>query len=454
MPRGRHAPSLKSFVISIPVRKEMAAQAESGKPSPIPLIIEVAQPESRLDAGIHPVKEKVKDFLRGKTDRITESDYYIFAALLPKDIEALAATGWAHQIWKDETCYSQLLFSTETIKAAASWRTFAAQGKDVTWAVMDTGIDSTHPHFKQFSNVDLGLSKNFSLSSTLEDLNGHGTHVAGIIAGASQPKPDHAPYRAATFVEDRDEPQVSDLPACPSGVAPMARLVNLKVLNDDGTGPASAAILGLEYLRKVNQANVLPTVEGVNMSLGYAYDPQIYGCGHSPLCQEVTRAVKSGLVVVISCGNCGYGEVTLSTGQQALAGFGLSITDPANAAAAIAVGSVHKTAPHLYGVSYFSSKGPTSDGRMKPDLVAPGEKVISCSIHPDKGYEYEEGSGTSVAAPHVSGAIAAFLSAHSEFRGSPWQVKNIFLKSAVDLGRDRAFQGAGLLDLLQALMSV
>ncbi|HEX5481632.1 MAG TPA: S8 family peptidase [Terriglobia bacterium] len=454
MPKGRDAPSMKNFVISIPVRKEMAAQAESGKPSPIPLIISVAEPESQLDLGLRPVKEKVKEFLRGKTDRIIESDYYIFASLLPKDIEALATTDWVHQIWKDETCYSQLLFSTETVKAAAAWRTFAAQGKGVTWAVMDTGIDSTHPHFKHFSNVDLNLSKNFSLSNTIEDLNGHGTHVAGIIAGASQPKPDHAPYRAATFVEDQDEPQVADLPACPSGVAPMAKLVNLKVLNDDGTGPASAAILGLEYLRKVNQANVIPQIDGVNMSLGYPYDPEIYGCGHSPLCEEVNRAAKSGLVVVISCGNCGYGNVTLNTGQRVPTGVDLSITDPANAACAIAVGSVHKSAPHFYGVSYFSSKGPTSDGRIKPDLVAPGEKVISCSIHLDKGYEYEEGSGTSVAAPHVSGAAAAFLSAHSEFKGSPWEIKNIFLKSAVDLGRDRDFQGAGLLNLLQALMSV
>jgi len=131
-----------------------------------------------------------------------------------------------------------------------------------------------------------------------------------------------------------------------------------------------------------------------------------------------------------------------------------SITDPANTEAAISVGSVHKSSPHRYGVSYFSSKGPTADGRMKPDLVAPGEKIISCHSHPEQGFQYKEASGTSAAAPHVSGAIAAFLSGHQEFRGDPESVKEIFVKSATDLGRDRAYQGAGLVDLLRAMMSV
>jgi len=168
----------------------------------------------------------------------------------------------------------------------------------------------------------------------------------------------------------------------------------------------------------------------------------------------VTRAVDSGLIVVISCGNWGYGRTTLATGEQVAVPVVASITDPANTQGAISVGSVHKSAPHRYGISYFSSKGPTADGRMKPDLVAPGEKVVSCFAHPDQGYEYKEASGTSAAAPHVSGAIAAFLSGHQEFRGDPQRVKDIFLKSATDLGRERAYQGAGLIDLLRAMMSV
>jgi serine protease AprX len=79
---------------------------------------------------------------------------------------------------------------------------------------------------------------------------------------------------------------------------------------------------------------------------------------------------------------------------------------------------------------------------------------VSCFAHQEQGYEYKEASGTSAAAPHVSGAIAAFLSGHQEFRGDPERVKDIFLKTATDLGRERSFQGAGMIDLLRAMTSV
>ena len=123
--------------------------------------------------------------------------------------------------------------------------------------------------------------------------------------------------------------------------------------------------------------------------------------------------------------------------------------------------------PHTYGVSYFSSKGLTGDGRCKPDLVAPGERITSgpppapnvtkadlpamvgpgCAI-------YIEDSGTSMAAPHVSGAIAAFLSVRREFIGAPDRVKALFMDAATSLERDRQFQGAGLLDVMRTLQSV
>jgi subtilisin family serine protease len=161
------------------------------------------------------------------------------------------------------------------------------------------------------------------------------------------------------------------------------------------------------------------------------------------------------LIIVISAGNSGYGVTTLNNGAQVPIWNDLSIADPANTEEAIAVGSSHKSSPHTYGVSYFSSKGPTGDGRMKPDLVAPGEKIISCALYkPGAQAAYREDSGTSMAAPHVSGAIAAFLSVRTEFRGEARMVKEIFLKSAMDLGREKAFQGAGLVDLMKALMSV
>ena len=107
------------------------------------------------------------------------------------------------------------------------------------------------------------------------------------------------------------------------------------------------------------------------------------------------------------------------------------------------------------------SKGPTGDGRLKPDIVAPGEKILSCAAGelmktgaPTGKCDYVERSGTSMAAPHVSGVIAAFLSVRSEFIGQAERVKEIFVSTATDLRRDRYFQGAGLVDLMRAIQSV
>ncbi|HEX6013503.1 MAG TPA: S8 family serine peptidase, partial [Geminicoccaceae bacterium] len=155
---------------------------------------------------------------------------------------------------------------------------------------------------------------------------------------------------------------------------------------------------------------------------------------------------------------------TLSRGTVR-AGMDLSINDPGNAELAITVGSTHRDMPHTYGVSYFSSKGPTGDGRMKPDLVAPGEKILSCDSSrktsaereaegPSTVARYREDSGTSMAAPHVSGAIAAFLSIRREFIGQAEAVRRIFLASAMDLNRAPNFQGKGLVDLMRAIQSV
>lgn len=121
----------------------------------------------------------------------------------------------------------------------------------------------------------------------------------------------------------------------------------------------------------------------------------------------------------------------------------MSINDPGNAAKAITVGATHRESPHTYGVCFFS-KGPTGDGRLKPDLVAPGERITSCAAGANlaklplatssktkagnkapvpQSAAYMDDSGTSMAAPHVSGAIAAFLSIRREYLGRPDDAK-------------------------------
>jgi subtilisin family serine protease len=155
------------------------------------------------------------------------------------------------------------------------------------------------------------------------------------------------------------------------------------------------------------------------------------------------------VVVVAAAGNEGYNEFQTKRGFKSLHTT-TSITDPGNAEAIITVGSTHRLEPHNYGVSYFSSRGPTGDGRMKPDLVAPGEKIRG----PVGEDEFAVLEGTSMAAPHVSGAAAMLMSRYPEMVGQPDRIKQVLCRSATDVGRERAFQGHGVLDILRALQSV
>src|SRR6185295_11118728 len=136
------------------------------------------------------------------------------------------------------------------------------------------------------------------------------------------------------------------------------------------------SLLGaLQYLRYRNRSRDKHSIHGVNISLSLVHDVQNYGCGGTPICQEVDRLSAAGLVVVAAAGNFGFERSpTLQFGGSYR---GVTITDPGNAAKAITVGSTHRVSPHAFGISYFSSRGPTGDGRAKPDLVAPGEKIRS-----------------------------------------------------------------------------
>ena len=216
-----HRPSLKHFVIAASIQREIEAQ-QGGSPQRIPVIVCLKESDSHPELGVLESKEKVKEFLRDKSDQLSESDFYIFTSLLPEDIQKLAELReWVYQIWKDETTYGHLLRSVDTVKASSCWRTFDARGKGITWAVMDTGINAAHPHFTTLNTVVSTMSKNFSSSDTLDDREGHGTHVAGIIAGMAPAWAEGKPYHAATFVEEQGEtPQLVELAACPSGMAP------------------------------------------------------------------------------------------------------------------------------------------------------------------------------------------------------------------------------------------
>jgi len=244
-------------------------------------------------------------------------------------------------------------------------------------------------------------------------------------------------------------------------MAPKCSLYGFKVLGDDGGCQDSWIIKALDRIAELNERAGQLVIHGVNLSLGGNFDPSVFGTGHTPLCQELRQLWRQGVLVCLAAGNEGYALLRAQAGYIQ-ANMDITIGDPANLDEAIAVGSVHQTNPHTYGISYFSSRGPTADGRRKPDLVAPGERIVSARhdwqgpVPPEPnlpGLEdlYVEMSGTSMAAPHVSGILAAFLSLRREFIGYPDRVKKILLDSCVDLGRDPYMQGAGLPNLIKML---
>jgi subtilisin family serine protease len=403
------------------------------------------------------------------TEKTKLGTQYVFAKLPVPLIKTLVEredpkNKAIYKIWPDFEVKSQMLKSLSTVKADAARISFSALGEKITWAVVDSGIDFKHRHFKMHKNESQAYHLDLTGGNKPgQDDFGHGTHVAGIIAGEMEAKQkSFAVIKSKN--ENGDTLYSREKLERISGVAPRCRLVSIKVLDGQGVGLASSVIAAINHIQEVNNHGRDIKIHGVNLSLGYTFDPEWFACGQSPLCVEVNRLVKSGVVVVAAAGNTGYGYSDTKFNGRMATGMPLSINDPGNADLAITVGSTHKEMPHTFGVSYFSSKGPTGDGRMKPDLVAPGEKIISCAAGKKKdalgiaageteAYYLQE-SGTSMAAPHVSGAIAAFLSIRREYIGQPEKVKDIFISSATDLIRDRYFQGKGWLDRMRAIQSI
>jgi len=217
------------------------------------------------------------------------------------------------------------------------------------------------------------------------------------------------------------------------------------VFDDAGRSREFEVVVGLAFLRWLNRQEN-SRIDGVNISLSIPFAVDNFACGWTPVCVECDRLVSAGVVVVVSAGNSGFddsrGTMSIGSGFQMI-----SIADPGNAETVITVGATHRTDPHRYGPISRSARGPTADGRHKPDLLAPGDGVWG----PVPGGRWERKSGTSQAAPHVSAAAAMLLARYPELRGRPYRVKEILCETATDLRRLVDFQGHGLVDALRAL---
>jgi serine protease AprX len=409
----------------------------------------------------------------------------------------------------NRTATAAILRSVPTTKADAARGLFKVDCSEITWAIIDSGIQGDHPAFRghktrsrilasfDFTNirnvVNLDnlriLDRNFSdkqaQDKKLKDLlhadllqklsdkqaksylreladnaknlravnwdlvrpfveikpttrptaSDHGTHVAGIL-GASGAKEN---------LKDLSQDVINEYV---NGMCPEIQLYDFRVLAPSLKETEFAIIAALQFIRHLNARTDHMVINGANLSLSIPHDVRNYGCGRTPICLECDRMVDDGVVVVAAAGNLGYHTYTTDEGSyEGYAAF--SITDPGNADGVITVGSTHRLSPHTNGVSFFSSRGPTGDGRLKPDLVAPGERIRAPFRE-----DWDDLDGTSMAAPHVSGAAAMLMARYPELIGRPRRIKKILCDSASDLGRERSFQGHGMLDVLRALQSI
>jgi serine protease AprX len=409
------------------------------------------------------------------------------------------------QIWQvslNRRAMPALDKSVPAVKGDAARTLFNVKCDEIGWAILDSGIDGSHEVFKDqqganrivkafdFSNIrqivsldnldtntkgfktrlaELRAGREQELSATeatqiLQSLaedaendrpihwemvekfiaiqptapttSGHGTHVAGIIGARRTPRPDGSAAGDAG-------------PSYIDGMCPDIKLYDFRVLSRTVHDTEFAIIAALQYIRYLNDRHTYISIHGANLSLSIPHDVRNFACGRTPICNECERLVESGVVVVAAAGNLGYQSFETKDGTyEGYTAF--SITDPGNADGVITVGSTHRFRPHTYGVSFFSSRGPTGDGRLKPDLVAPGERIQSSL--PASGWG--ELDGTSMAAPHVSGAAAMLMARYTELIGEPRRIKRILCESATDLGRERTFQGHGMLDVLRAFQGI
>ncbi|WP_405682019.1 S8 family peptidase [Streptomyces sp. NBC_00057] len=303
------------------------------------------------------------------------------------------------KVWLNELTRIQLDKSVPQIGAPAAWSR-GYDGSNVKVAVLDSGIDATHPDLADriAEAVDFTNSPKGPV-----DEHGHGTHVASTIAGTGK---------------------ASD--GLRRGVAPGAKLLIGRVCGSDGSCPGDAVIAGMEWAAQ-SGADV------VNMSLGGPPSD-----GTDALSKSVNKLSSTyGTLFVIAAGNNGPTAKTVGA--------------PGAADEALTVAAVDKSDQ----MAPFSSRGPrVGDGGAKPDIAAPGVAIAAARA---KGTAmgtvvddyYTSASGTSMATPHMAGAAAIIAQKYPDFSGR--QIKALLMATAKDLGHDVYAQGAGRVDVARAI---
>ncbi len=360
-------------------------------------------------------------------------------------------------------------FTVASSGADAAYSQYGLTGKGIAVAVIDSGIryheDLTIPGLLGtglLSSTRIVGSANFVQSeNTTDDLCGHGTHVAGIIAGNGSASKDLLCYK--TYY----------------GVARNANLVNVRVLDSHGRSDVSTVVAGIQWVIN-NRAKY--NIKVVNLSLGH---PVGESYTTDPLCQAVEQAWKAGIVVVCAAGNDGRASLTQAEGDDN-EGWGTaygSIQVPGNDPYAITVGATKSMDGNRANdrIATYSSRGPSRlDFVLKPDIIAPGNQVIATMAddsYLDTAYsssnqikwseyrlsllggnsnKYFRLSGTSMASPVVAAAAALMLEKYPTLSADTIKARLMMSadKWADPMGNaDPCTYGAGYLNIPAALKS-
>jgi serine protease AprX len=377
-----------------------------------------------------------------------------------KNLKTLIALQGVTHVSGDVTVAKDDMYTLDSSEAGYAWVYYNAFGQGVGVAIVDSGIA---PSADFGSRVVAGV--NFSPDATsATDLCGHGTHVAGIVAGNGA----NSNYSGCFNIY--------------LGVAPYANLVNVRVLNSAGTGSVSQVISGIQWAVANKSAY---NIKVLNLSIGH---PVGESYRLDPLCQACEAAWNSGIVVVCAAGNQGRLNATPQAGL-ANGGYGIkygSIDSPGNDPKVITVGAMKRVDANRADdtIATYSSRGPTRlDLIAKPDIVAAGNQIVSVLANNSTLYQeyastnaipwqdyandappsgtpatgYLRLSGTSMATPVVSGAVAQMLSVQPNL--SPDTVKGRLMLSAtkwVDSTTgygNVATYGAGYLNIYAAMQS-
>ncbi|MCK4257510.1 MAG: S8 family serine peptidase [Halanaerobiales bacterium] len=319
-----------------------------------------------------------------------------FAGTFPSAaIEGLSHNPNVAFISADNQKEATLIYAAPTVFAPNAWSA-GYTGQDVKVAVLDTGIDGSHP---ALAGRVVAWYDTINGQTTPYDDNGHGTHCAGIVGSHDTTN---------------------------RGIAPDCNLIGVKVLNDKGIGYDSDIIAGIEWA-------IQQGADVISMSLGgrATSAPE-----DDPLCVALKNAwINDGVVSCIAAGNSGPRP--------------RSIDSPGIEPTIITVGAADDKNTITWTddeIARFSSRGPTKYGDLKPDFCAPGVGILSCEANTTGWVAY---SGTSMATPNVAGAVALILQANPSW--TPDQVKTALMNTAHDLGLEWGLQGAGEIDVWEAI---